>query len=103
VTAVWTTIVALALGTMAIKAVGPVALGGREPPPRAAAVIALVAPALLAALVVYETVVSEDGGVELDARLVGVAAAALALVLRLPLLAVVGLAALATAVTRALF
>jgi uncharacterized membrane protein len=102
-TEVWVTIVALALGTMAIKAAGPVALGGREPPPRAAAVIALVAPALLAALVVYETVVSEDGGVALDARLVGVAAAALALVLRLPLLAVVGLAAVATAATRALF
>jgi uncharacterized membrane protein len=99
----WLAIILLTVGTVAIKAVGPVALGGREPPPRAAAVIALVAPALLAALVVYETFVSEDGGVELDARVVGVAAAALALVLRLPLLAVVGLAAVATAVIRALF
>lgn len=38
--------------TAAIKASGPVALGGREIPLRAASVIALLAPALLAALVV---------------------------------------------------
>jgi hypothetical protein len=42
-TAVWITIAALALGTVALKATGPVALGGRQPPARAAAVIALVA------------------------------------------------------------
>jgi hypothetical protein len=102
VTETWITIVVLALGTIAIKAVGPVALGGREPPARAAAVIALIAPALLAALVVYETGVAEDGGLALDERLVGVAVAAAALVARLPLLAVVALAAVATAAARAL-
>jgi len=38
----------------AIKAFGPIALGGRELPERFAAVIALLAPALLAALVVTQ-------------------------------------------------
>ena len=44
-----------ALITAAIKAVGPVALGGRELPERLTGVIALMAPALLAALVVTAT------------------------------------------------
>jgi branched-subunit amino acid transport protein len=41
-----------ALVTFVIKAAGPVALGGRELPPRAQGVLALLAPPLLAALVV---------------------------------------------------
>jgi hypothetical protein len=61
-----------------------------------------VAPAILGGLVVYETVSAGDGGVALDARLLGLAAAALALVLRAPLIAVVLVAALATALARAL-
>jgi predicted alpha/beta-hydrolase family hydrolase len=103
VTAVWITIVALCAGTAAIKAAGPLVVGGRRFSGRAANVIALVAPALLAALVAYETLVPKAGtGVALDARLAGLAAAALGLVLRLPILAVVALAALAAALTRAL-
>jgi branched-subunit amino acid transport protein len=43
-----------ALVTAAIKALGPVALGGRRLPPRFDAVISLLAPALLAALVVTQ-------------------------------------------------
>ena len=54
-TLLWVTIVAVALANAAIKAVGPVLVGARELPPRVLAVIALVAPALLAALVVTET------------------------------------------------
>lgn len=50
--ALWVAIVAVALASAAIKAAGPVLVGGRELPPRANAVIALLAPALLAALVV---------------------------------------------------
>ena len=67
---------------------------------RGASVVALVAPALLGALVVYETVSAGAQGIELDARLAGLAAAAVALALRLPLIAVVLVAALATALTR---
>jgi branched-subunit amino acid transport protein len=44
-----------ALVTAAIKAAGPVALGGRELPERFGAVVMLLAPALLAGLVVTQT------------------------------------------------
>ena len=49
-----------ALITAAIKAVGPVALGGRELPERLTGVIALMAPALLAALVVTVALADAD-------------------------------------------
>jgi hypothetical protein len=99
---VWLTIGALAGGTAVLKAAGPVAGGRRRPSPRVANVIVLIAPALLAALVVYETVHAGTRGFAADARLGGVAAAALALAARLPLVAVIALAAVATALTRAL-
>ena len=100
--AVWITIALLALGTVAIKAAGPIVLGGRELPPRVVGVITLLAPALLTALVVVETVGRETEGFTLDARLAGVAAAILAIAARLPIIAVVGLAAVAAALARAL-
>ena len=43
----WVTIVAVAIANAAIKAVGPVLVGGRDLPPRIVSVIALLAPALL--------------------------------------------------------
>lgn len=101
--AVWLTIAALCAGTVAIKSLGPVALGGRRPSERLSAVIGLVAPSLLAALVVYEALGSHGRGLEFDARLVGLAAAGLGLLARLPLLAIVALAAVSTALARALF
>ena len=99
---VWVTIAALAVGTAAIKAAGPVALGRREPPPRVANVIALIAPSLLAALVLFETVNAGSPSVVLDSRLAGVAAAAVGLAFRLPLVAVIVIAAAASAAVRAL-
>jgi uncharacterized membrane protein len=99
---VWLTIAALAVGTAAIKAAGPVALGRREPPPRVANVIALIAPSLLAALVLFETVHAGSHSVVLDSRLAGVAAAAVGLALRLPLVGVIVIAAAASAALRAL-
>ena len=48
----WLLMLGCAVVTFAIKAVGPVAFGGRDLPGWFAAVIALMAPALLAALVV---------------------------------------------------
>src|ERR671915_757301 len=56
---VWLLIVALVLMTAATKAVGPVFVGGRNMPTWFSGVIALMAPALLAALVV--TAVFADG------------------------------------------
>ena len=50
-----TLIAGLAIVTFAIKAAGPVVLGGRELPAQALGVISLLAPALLAALVVTAT------------------------------------------------
>jgi branched-subunit amino acid transport protein len=100
-TAIWLTVAGLFAGTAAIRAAGPVALGGRQLPARASSVIGLLAPALLAALVVYETLQATGGGVRLDARIAGLGVAALALWLRLPLVAVVVAAAAATALCRA--
>ena len=86
-TEVWVTIGVLTVGTALIRAAGPVLLGGRELPPRLQNVIALVAPALLAALVVVETVGAPEGGsLEFDARLLGVAGAAVALRAGAPML-----------------
>jgi branched-subunit amino acid transport protein len=50
-----TLIAGLAVVTAAIKAAGPVVLGGRELPAQFLGVISLLAPALLAALVVTAT------------------------------------------------
>ena len=97
----WVTLVAVALSSAAIKAAGPVLVGGHDLPPRVTAVIALMAPALLTALVIVETF-SDERRFVLDAKAVGVGVAGLALLLRAPMLAVVALAAAATAAARAL-
>ena len=97
--ALWVAIVAVTLASAAIKATGPILVGGRELPPRVNAVIALLAPALLAALVVMETF-GGDGHLVLDERALGVGAAAVALALRAPVLLAVALAALVTALAR---
>ena len=67
-TEVWITIAGLTLATMALKAAGPVILGGRELPERALAVIALLAPALLAALVLTGTFTRRAGAHARPAR-----------------------------------
>ena len=100
-TGIWLVVGVLCAGTVAIKAVGPLALGGRRPSERALGVIALVAPALLAGLIVYETFIGDGGGVRVDARVVGLAAALAAAAARLPMLAVLLAAATATALVRA--
>jgi branched-subunit amino acid transport protein len=100
-TTVWIVVLVVGLATMALKAVGPLLLGGRQLPTRFLAVVGLLGPALLAALVVTQTLGDEEGLV-LDERLAGVGAGAGAIVLRLPLLAVVIVAAAVTAGVRAL-
>jgi branched-subunit amino acid transport protein len=101
VTAVWVSVLALCIATASMKAIGPVSVGGRRLSGRAASVIALVAPALLASLVIYETFNTDGRGIELDARIVGLAAAAAALALKRSMLVVVAVAAVATALSRA--
>jgi branched-subunit amino acid transport protein len=100
---IWSTIIALALITAAIRASGPVALGGRALPPAVLRVIALVAPSLLAALVMVETFAGADQTIELDARAIGVAAAAVVLIRRREaMLTAVIVAAASAALVRAL-
>ena len=99
-TTLWVAIAGVALASAVIKAAGPVLVGGRELPPRAVSVIALLAPALLAALVVSETF-GEEGHLVLDERAIGVVVAAIALALRAPVLLAVALAAATTALVRA--
>ncbi len=99
----WQTVLALTLATILIRAAGPVALGGRELSPRLEGIVGLLAPALLAALVVSETLGGEDGGLVLDERVAGVAVAAV-LLSRWPrlLLTATLLAAVVTALLRAI-
>jgi len=97
---VWTTVAAVGAGTIALKSVGPVLLGGRPLPPRVAGVVELLAPALLSALVVTQAV-GGDHKLVFDARLLGLGAAVIAVRLRAPLLLVVVVAAAVAALARA--
>ena len=96
---IWGIVIAIGVGTMAIKAAGPVLLGGRPLPARLKSVVALLAPALLAALVATATL-GEGQSLVVDARFIGVTAAVAALALRAPTLAVVLVAAVAAALAR---
>jgi branched-subunit amino acid transport protein len=99
VSQVWVVIAAVGVATIGLKSVGPVLLGGKPLPEHLTGVVALLAPALLAALVVTQ-VAGGDEEIVLDARLVGLGAAVVALLLRAPLLVVVVSAAAATAFVR---
>ena len=99
---VWVTIGGLAVATAVIKGVGPVIFGGPSQRPLIGRVIPFLPTALLAALVVVETFGGPGHTLRLDARVVGVVAAAIALALRRSLLFAGVLAAAATALTRAL-
>jgi hypothetical protein len=98
---VWIVLALVGAATVALKAAGPVLLGGRELPARVRVLVGLLAPALLAALVVTNTVAA-DRHIVVDARLAGVAAAAVSLRLRAPILVAVAVAAAVTAAIRAL-
>jgi hypothetical protein len=98
----WVLVIWLIVTTALIRAAGPVALGGRQMPERANAVIALLAPAILAALVMTETFGTHDSELVLDERALGVAAAGGALLLRAPLLLTLAIAMAVTAGARAL-
>jgi branched-subunit amino acid transport protein len=97
--ALWISIAAVTLACAAIKAAGPILAGGRELPPKANAVLALLTPALLAALVVTGTF-GEGGHLTVDEKALGVGAAAIAVALRAPVVVAVVLAAVVTALAR---
>lgn len=97
----WIVIALVGVATIALKSVGPVLLGGKPLPEHLTGVVELLAPALLAALVVTQ-VAGGDEEIVLDARLVGLGAAVVAILLRAPLLVVVVAAAAGTALVRLL-
>ena len=99
--ATWAAVLVVGAFTISFKAAGPVLLAGRQLPVRLTSAFELLAPSLLAALVVTQSV-GGKGGIVLDARLVGLGAAVVAIRLRAPLIVVVVVAALATALVRAL-
>jgi branched-subunit amino acid transport protein len=98
---IWLALVVVGAATVLLKATGPVLLGGRELPPRVNALVTLLAPAVLAALVVTQ-VVGGERELVFDARLVGLGAACAAIALRAPLVVVVVVAAGSTAIARAI-
>ena len=97
----WLAVAVIGLGTVLLKSTGPVLLGGKEPPAALTRIVGLLAPALLAALVVTQAF-GEERALVLDARAAGLGAAAAAVALRAPLLAVIVVAAAATALVRAI-
>jgi len=99
-TQVWITVAGLIATTAAIKASGPLALGGRRLGPRPLAAIALFAPTLLAALVVTETL-GNGSELVIDERALGIGSAAVALWRGASVLPAVALAAVITALARA--
>jgi branched-subunit amino acid transport protein len=97
---IWVVVLLVGAGTVALKAVGPVFLAGRELPRTLSTLLLLLAPALLGALVVTQAV-GGDREIVLDERLFGIGAAIIGIFLRLPLFAVVVIAAAVTAGARA--
>lgn len=100
-TAVWLAVALVGIATVALKGAGPLVFADRSLPRTFALVMPLLAPCLLAALVVGQTV-ADGRAVVVDARLAGVGAAAVALALRAPLLVVLASAAGVAAAARAL-
>jgi branched-subunit amino acid transport protein len=98
---VWIAVGVLTVVCFVIKAVGPVALGGRDLPPWAERLIVLLPAALLSALVVVQTF-ADGKALVLDARAAGLAAALVAVALRASVLIVLLVAAGTAAGLRAL-
>jgi branched chain amino acid efflux pump len=95
----WIVVAVVGVATIACKAAGPVLVGRRELPPRLQACVELLAPVMLTALVVTQTV-GGDEEIEVDGRVVGVGAAAIAIALRTHIIVAMASAALATALVR---
>ena len=99
-TRVWLSVLAVTLANWLLKASGPLVLGRRTLPPTARAVVGLVAPVLLSALIVVELAGPDWKGLD-AAQLIGVGVAGGAWAIRAPLLVAVLLGALAAAGLRA--
>ena len=97
----WLLIALCAIVTAAIKAAGPIALGGRDLPERFSAVIRYMAPALLSALVCV-AVFADEKELGVGEETAGVAVAGVALLRGANVVVGVVIAAAVTALLRAL-
>jgi branched-subunit amino acid transport protein len=101
VSATWASVIIVGAVTIGLKAIGSLALQDRQLPPRLNGMIELLAPVMLSALVVTNTFAG-DHKLVLDPRAAGLAAAAISILLRAPLLVTVTVAAVTAALIRAL-
>jgi branched-subunit amino acid transport protein len=97
----WIAIIAVALVSFTIKAAGPLMLTGRDLPAWSGAVIALLAPALLAALVVVDVLGPRWSAVQWPV-VAGLGVVVVAHLLRAPMLLAVLAGVVATALLRAI-
>ena len=97
----WAVVGGAAAVTAVIKGIGPFTLGGRELPDWFSSVVVLLAPALLAALVVASTL-ADGKSLDVGANTAGVAAAGIAFWRGASVIVGVVLAAVVTAGIRAL-
>jgi len=89
----------LGTGTFGLKAAGPLVLGGRKLPVSMRRLVDLLPAALLAALAAVATL-ADGSSLVVDARLVGLTVAGVALWRRIPFVGVVILASMSTAIVR---
>jgi len=97
----WAFVLTLSATAYAFKVLGLVVVGDRRLPAVVDRCLALIPAALVAAIVVKDTL-SQGQHLQLDARAIGVGVAVLAAWRRLPLIVVIVVGAAATAVVRAL-
>ncbi|MER5181902.1 AzlD domain-containing protein [Streptomyces sp. NPDC002896] len=96
---IWIAIAATAVGCYAVKLIGLLVPAGALERPVVRRLAALLPVALLAALTAQQTF-ADGRALVLDAKAAGLAAAALALLVRAPFLLVVGVAVVVTAAVR---
>ncbi len=96
----WVVVIVVGIVTVCCKAAGPVLIGGRTLPPRALAVVDLIAPVMLAALVVVQAFGGDRELVFDGPRLAGLGAAAIALARGASLILVMVVAAAVAALLR---
>lgn len=100
--ATWATIGLLSVLTFVIRAAGPVALRRRQVPRSLAAPVAALPTALICGLLVTQTLAGANQTLEVDEKLLGVAAAGIATMLGVPMAFSLLLAAAVTAAARLL-
>jgi branched-subunit amino acid transport protein len=98
----WAALLLLAVGSYALKAVGPMVLGPRTLAPTPTRLLGLAAVPLLAALIVVQTL-GDGAALTIDARVAALGVAAICVWRRAPFLVTVLAAAITAAALRAAF